>query len=204
MYPVRVFAVGALFVTGVAQASLIQNGSFEESFRDPGAGFLMLNGGDTSIDGWTVVGTGIDYIGGVWAASDGLRSLDLNQRSAGGGIAQTFATEIGQSYIVEFDLSANMYNAPNEKIMGISAAGQEEELSFNHLLLGSSPSDPKWERRSWSFVATSTQTTLRFEGISAGAYGAALDNVSVVAQTPAPAAIGLFGVAGFVAGRRRR
>ncbi len=209
MYQVRLCIVGVLSIAGLAHAgeiqpNLIQNGSFEISTVNPGAGFLMLNNGNSSIEGWTVFGGGVDYIGGVWAASDGLRSLDINKISAGGGIQQTFSTVVGESYLVEFDMSGNMFNSPDEKLMDVSAAGESARFAYDQILMESTPESPNWTRMSWIFVADSTTTTLRFTGVTAGAYGAALDNVMVTNLVPAPSALGLLGVIGLVSTRRRR
>ncbi len=197
-----VIALGA----GIAQADLISNGSFEESPLYLGGAWASLGGGSTAIDGWTVFGTGVDYVGTLWAASDGERSVDLNMRAAGGGVAQTFSTIIGETYEVEFDLSANMFNAPDGKILEISAAGEAKEFEYDHVAIGASAADPKWQRVSWIFTANDASTTLSFEGINAGAFGAAIDNVTVneVGGVPAPSAALALGLGGLAASRRRR
>jgi len=197
-----VIALGA----GIAQADLISNGSFEESPVYLGGSWASLGGGSTAIDGWTVFGTGVDYVGTLWAASDGERSVDLNMRAAGGGVAQTFATISGETYEVEFDLSANMFNTPDGKILEISAAGESKEFEYDYIAVGASAADPKWQRVSWIFTADDSTTTLSFEGINSGAFGAAIDNVSVneVGGVPAPSAMMALGFCGIAASRRRR
>ena len=49
---------------GTAHAAPFQNGSFEVGTSDPGAGFVTLAAGNTSITGWTVTGNRVDNIGG--------------------------------------------------------------------------------------------------------------------------------------------
>jgi choice-of-anchor C domain-containing protein len=194
----------ALSTTAIAGTpNLLINGSFEDSTLNPGSAWSVLGGGNTSIEGWTTIGGGIDYFGVFIAASDGIHSLDINNISSGGGIEQSFATVIGATYDVSFDMSANMFGAPAEKVMNVSAGGSSQDFVFNYVAAGSTAADPKWETMTWSFVATSTTSTLRFTGVSGGVYGAALDNV-IVTGIPAPGAMGLLSIAGLCATRRKR
>ncbi len=73
-----------LFLTVAAQAATIVNGSFEGAPRDP---FQTLFGGSTAIEGWTVGGHSVDWIGNHWQAAEGGHSIDLNG-SGQGAIAQ--------------------------------------------------------------------------------------------------------------------
>lgn len=195
-------ACSASFVCA-ASANLIVNGSFEESSLNPGSTWSVLGGGNTSIEGWTTVGGGVDYFGTYITASDGLHSIDINNVTPNGGIAQTFATTVGWVYTVEFDMSANMAGGPSTKIMRVNAAGDSEDFEFDYVAAGSTQLDPAWERMSWTFTATSSSTNLWFEGITGGVFGAALDNV-VVTGVPTPGALAGFGMVGLLATRRRR
>ena len=83
----------------VANAAPFTNGSFEIG---PATGtFTTLGTGNTSITGWTVGGSGVDYIGSFWQAQDGSRSLDLSALGAG-SVSQTFDTILNQVYLVNF------------------------------------------------------------------------------------------------------
>ena len=100
----------ALFVAAVpAHANLITNGSFETgAYVDNGSGFMNLNSGSTVIDGWLVSTGNIDWIGSLWQAGEGTRSLDMTGTNTGGISASTsFATIIGQLYHLSFALSGN-------------------------------------------------------------------------------------------------
>src|SRR5664279_3424060 len=103
-----ILGVAIALMAGVpAQANLLTNGSFETG-PNPG-GFTNLAAGSTAITGWTVSTPGnIDYVGSLWVAANGSRSLDL-EGSAGtcavptncpGGIEQSFATTAGTQYTV--------------------------------------------------------------------------------------------------------
>ena len=172
-----------------APENLIVNGSFEDSTLKP-ASFQDMAAGSTAIKGWTVTLKHIDYIGGLWVASNGAHSLDLegsmcNTRSTTeclGGIKQSFATTSGQKYDVSFDLSGNPYGAPKIKTLKISAAGQSQNFTFN--VTGHSPRSMGWKTQHWTFIANAAETTLEFDSADAvpniSGWGPALDNVVVM------------------------
>ena len=196
--------IAAVAIPAVANAGLIQNGSFETSYMGVNDDWSIVVAGSSDITGWTSFGNGVDIIGSLWSASDGARSVDINAYNSGGGVEQAFTTVIGQSYNVTFDMSANMYLGPDEKVMLVAAAGVSQEFSFDYVGFESSALDPKWVGMSWDFIATDTTTVLAFSGVNAGAAGAALDNVVVTNTVPAPGALAGLGLAGLLAGRRRR
>ncbi len=201
---VQMLTIAALAIPTVAQANLIENGSFEVNALGEGQAWAEIVAGDTTLAGWTSFGNGVDIIGTLWAASHGSNSIDMNAYYAGGGIEQSFSTVIGETYQVSFDMSANMFLGPDMKVMGVSAAGVSEEFSFDYVGFESSAIDPKWTTIVWDFTAVDTTTTLSFYGVNDGAAGAALDNVVVTQTVPAPGALAGLGLAGLFAGRRRR
>lgn len=199
-----VAAVAALAGPAMAGTNLIINGSFEQSNLNPGGTWIALGGGNTSIVGWTTFGGGVDYMGTLWAPSDGTRCIDLNNVSPNGGIQQSFATVAGWLYTVEFDLSANMFGSPAVKRMQVDAAGQSAIFEFDYVAMGATTADPRWQRITWTFVANSASSNLRFTGLNTGVYGAAIDNVVVTGRVPTPGSFALLGLGGLVALRRRR
>jgi choice-of-anchor C domain-containing protein len=198
-------AIAMLLMTTIsAQANLLVNGSFEQG-PNPGS-FTNKALGSTDITGWTVSLGNIDYIGSLWVAADGSRSLDL-EGSAGtcvlsppncpGGIAQSFSTVAGQQYMVTFDLAGNLLNVPVVKTVRVSAAGQSQEFSFN--VTGHSTANMGWVLDSWTFTASGPTTTLEFDTADnpPTGWGPALDNVSVNpvgAAVPEPNSLLLLGV----------
>ena len=182
--------MSALIVTPVQATNLIQNGSFETATVNPGP-FLQLNAGSTVITGWTVSQGSIDYIGTLWQASNGVRSVDL-AGSGNGKIEQTFNTTIGTTYRVTFDLAGNPNASPIIKDMRVSAGGSSADFSFN--TTGKSNSNMGWLSKSWDFTANSTTTTLEFIGLGNSDAGAALDNVSVIAVPEPSSMLGLLGL----------
>jgi len=185
-FSVLVFLLALSVVPALAVGT---NGSFEIG-TDPGV-FATLSAGNTNITDWTINSGSVDYIGTYWLASNGLRSIDLNGL-ASGSISQVLATVVGATYNVTFDLSGNpdslpasdpLYS-PSLKDVQVSATGATpQDFTYDTSVKGNSLSNMKWEKESYSFVATGTSTTLTFASQIAGAFGPALDNV-VIAQMP--------------------
>jgi len=190
----RWLAVSLLVVSGSRAAqqppSLLVNGSFEDG--PPVASFLNLATGSSAIKGWVVTGEGIDYVAAsYWMPSDGSRSIDLDGSARSrttppfshGGIAQTFATVPGTSYVVTFLMAGNTSQPPPKKPMRVSAAGQTMEFTFD--ITGRNARNMGWLRKSWAFVAKENSTTLEFVSLTVSpltGYGPAIDNVSVTAM----------------------
>jgi len=158
--------VAVTFVFGLltnANANLIVNGSFETG-PDPGK-LITLPNGSTDIFGWTVAPDAVDYIGTLWVASDGGRSLDLDNSGGFGGIEQTFQTTPGVDYLVTFDMSGNPYrgfNDPPIKRMGVTAAGKSDIFLFDVLVEGNSYVNMEWVTHSWQFTACDHSFFLQF------------------------------------------
>ena len=140
----------------------------------------------------------MDYIGGC---SDGARCLDLDGSSFG-GVAQSFSTQPGVEYLVNFDMSGNpSFFDPAEpalKLMRVSAAGSSADFLF--LVTGAREGSPTgWITNEWVFTATSEISTLEFRSLDtieagySGSFGPALDNIAVNA-VPEPSTVLLLGV----------
>jgi choice-of-anchor C domain-containing protein len=203
--------VAVIFISGLftkANANLVVNGSFEIG-PDPITA-LSLPGGSTDITGWTTTREGLDYKSTWWKASDGDRSLDLDNSPGFGGIMQVIDTNVGQEYLVTFDMAGNPYEDygdPSIKHMRVEAAGDSIDYSFD--AAGHDYTNMGWVTRSWQFTAISTSTAIEFYTLDAaisgysGYCGPALDNVSVV-FIPEPATIALLGLGALSLLRRKR
>jgi choice-of-anchor C domain-containing protein len=201
-----VVAATSIGFCATASASVFTNGSFEAGLTEVGA-FTTLSAGDTtSIQGWTVGGAGIDYIGSYWQPENGSRSIDLNAVDTG-SISQTFDVVNGQTYKVAFYMAGNTAGDPTVKSLSALGAGAATVVfptSFD--TTGNKLESMGWILKSFDFTASGSTETLTFQSTITGAYGPALDNVSV---TPVPEAstwammlLGFMGV-GFLACRRR-
>lgn len=177
--------VAAIAVAGPAAAAFtgLVNGSFEDgTFVDNGSGFQQLNAGDTSIDGWIVGGSSVDWISTYWPAQDGAMSIDLSGVNAG-SLSQTFETTIGNTYTVSFALSGNPAGPPTVKTLDVSATGGTT-ASYTYDVTGNDLTTMNWVTEEYTFLATSVSTTLTFASTTATAFGPALDNVVVSETVP--------------------
>jgi Protein of unknown function (DUF642) len=75
------------------------NGSFElnNNCDAPAGGWRLLGAGSTCITGWVVAAGSVDYSNGLWMASNGIHSVELNGEAVG-GISQTFDTLPNHTY----------------------------------------------------------------------------------------------------------
>lgn len=170
-------ALAALLVAagaGAANANLLVNGSFE-SGPAPGAA-LALPVGSTAVTGWVVTRAGIDYVGTLWTAAEGARSIGLNGTSPG-GLAQTFPTLTNAEYTVRCYMAGDPETLPNIKSMRVEAAGQS--VDFHADITDMWAWDPGWNSHVWSFTAISPSTTLEFHSLDSGDAGPSIDSVTV-------------------------
>lgn len=181
---VIVLACMWVFEPACASSNLLINGSFES-----GIGWAdSVPVGSTGITGWTVTRAQIDLVGPYWQASAGSHSLDLNGSPGVGGIAQVLATSPGQLYELTFDQAANPDLGDRVSRMGVQAAGQSAEYSFD--CTGRNSTSMGWVTRTWRFTAVDATTILEFYSmdIEDSWKGPALDN-AVVVVVPEPTSL---------------
>lgn len=180
-------AIAALSLATAAQAAPFQNGSFDVGA--PATFVFDIPAGSTQIPGWTVsVGT-VDWITNNWVSSQGTSSLDLVGSFAVGGVAQTFDTVPGTTYVVAFDLAGNPGGPPAVKPLAVTVNGVTSNFTFD--TTGRSGAAMGWTRHSLTFTAAGTSSTIAFVSDVTGTgtnAGAALDNVTITAQGAAAAA----------------
>jgi choice-of-anchor C domain-containing protein len=193
----------AAFSALPAHAVTIVNGGFENG-TNPGGGFITVPGGNsTSITGWTVGGASVDYIGGYWQPQEGSRSVDL-AGSGIGSISQDIMTEIGKRYLVTFWVARNPDSGIDPRTGFVDVGGPTTQYSFTNA--PSTRANMKWQQKTYEFVASGANTTLRFSAdpaTSQNAFGLALDNVSIgVVPEPATWAMMIMGF-GLIGGALR-
>lgn len=199
---------GLLFSVASYGATVsIENGSFEQPGTFTGT-YQSLPAGSSVISGWTIGGAGVDLIGTYWSASDDDYSVDMNGANPGSLSQNVENLQVGEEYQITFDMAGNPDNGPVAKQLLVSIGTDSETFQFD--TTGKTRANMGWEQRIFTFVADNTMNVLSFTGIGAGAWGAALDNISIVqiSQVPVPASLLLFGTAlgalGILRSNRRR
>lgn len=214
----RVMIAGAvaalLAATPAHAANLLVNGSFEGESN----GYDLLGGGSSAISGWKTTNEGVEWFKSATydpanccgPAHDGLSVIDLawyvSNGTPGGGIAQSFGTTAGASYRVSFWGINSTYAGRDGT--GTVEAYIDAVLASTASLVRLSPTwtGGDWTQYGFTFVANGASTMLEFRNTqNAYQHFAVIDDVSVTASVPEPAAWALM-LAGFglVGGAMRR
>lgn len=180
----KIFLAAMMACCAASSASAavsVINGSFETGGEIAPGGFRTVAAGNsTAINGWTVGGSGVDYIGTYWQAGDGVRSIDLSAGAAG-SVSQTIATEAGRDYKVFFYLSGNPDGGLGQKVAVTSVSGSPAVTETYTVGAANSRANMLWERYSYRFTAFDSTSDLTFASGTNTAFGPALDNVSITA-----------------------
>jgi len=202
---VAALAVTAGLLAAPAGAVTIINGSFEDASVAPGS-YTTLFAGSTAIDGWTVGGDSVDYIGGYWEAADGVRSLDLSGNNKGSISQLLTGLTVGGHYQVRFFLAGNPDGGAGTKV-AVASDGDAQSGNFFFPQAGNTKSDMGWAEQVFNFTAAASTANLTFSATLNDAYGPALDNVSIsggAVPEPASWAMMIAGFGGVGAMMRRR
>jgi hypothetical protein len=189
----RICAIAAAFGLWCGAAlgqNLLTNGSFEL----PGPvgtsyGYKYFPGGSTNIPGWTTVLNGVEYLDPsqshdgihlvyLGVAQDGSYCVDLPPLSyTGGGIQQTFPTQVGQPYEVSFFMGTLVYQGR----VGTGSLTVSAGDRTNSFAVTNRTGFLQWIGRSFVFTALSNLTTLSFTTSNDPLlHFCEIDNVSVV------------------------
>ena len=171
---------GADTVVGANSSQLASDGNFSNV---PLSNSFNTYQNGASFGGWTVERGSVDLIGTYWQSPPtGGQSVDLNGWDDA-AIATQLTTVPGQTYTVTFYQSGNPDGGPATKGVEVSAAGSAQNFNFTSST-GHSRTNMQWQQNTFTFVATSATTTLRFSSnVDGGAYGPAVGGVVVSGPT---------------------
>ena len=158
-----------------------------------GSGTAFVNGSfESGYIGWIATGNQRIAAGADFLATDGSQVACFNagQKTPDGVLAQTFATEAGQTYGLSFDVGAFAFNY-SEQRMAVTVHGNSLLLSKTASVTGNATGTTKWMSQSFTFVADSARATLTFRDVSptSDSLDLILDNVRL--RTTASSAVTL-------------
>jgi len=205
----------AMSMSVAASAASFTNGSFELPGMNTDFQSITTPGGAPTgwLAGGALGGTALFYektgAFGV-VAQDGDYLIGFGgDGSTGATLSQTFDTEAGVTYTVDFFTAAQQLGTGPQSYR-LDALNGSSVLRFDS---GSIPVSTAWEGHTLSFIAGSSSSTIRFTDTSNGGDAVrinwALDNVSVssVSSVPEPETYAMMlaglGLIGAIARRRR-
>ncbi len=189
-------ALALLSVTGLANANLIVNGSFEAPTQTPGTYGTYFG---TSVPGWVAGTNGIEVRNNLFGtAEDGVNFVELDT-FANSNMSQTVTTTAGVLYSLDYWYSPRV---------GQPASTNGVSSYWNGVLLtnstGNGGSINNWVDLSFLVTGTGNDILSFYATGTSDSLGGNVDNVSLTA-TPLPAAVWLMasglGFLGF--GRRK-
>ena len=166
----------AAFGAVPAGAATLANGGFLGTPTNPAPGgafeTLFANGAtSTAISGWTVVAGSVDWINTYWTAPNNSLSIDMNGNGPGAIRSDPFATTVGMTYVVQFQMSGNSdsgcapYDPPSTKSVSL---GEGEGYTFasystrDQVFPTGQSGKSTWETQTHAFTARYTSTSLVF------------------------------------------
>jgi choice-of-anchor C domain-containing protein len=185
------------YVAVQAQASIVVNGSFEDGEYPTGDPWTRLFAGDNRLAGWTVGGLGIDWHDAQQMnfPHTGDKVVDLNLSGEGSGtLSQSFATTVGQTYLLTFYLSGPDPSPgafPDPREVQVDIAGIQQVFSTPASL----HTQLVWGKHQLAFQAVADQTTLTFSSLDGRQFwGPVLDDISVTSPIPEASAFCIWSI----------
>jgi choice-of-anchor C domain-containing protein len=158
-------------LTTVALAPLA-NGGFE-SGTAPGSFLQVASGNASVVTSWVTTGNSVDYIGSVFTAQEGVRSMELSG-NARGGVAQVIQTTPGQAYTLTYGLSGNPCLSTTKRLR-VTAGASTQTNTVD--VTGRTGPNIGWADRSINFTASAEATVIWFESLDTDSCGVMVDNV---------------------------
>ncbi len=176
-----------LLLSGSAFANLVVDGGFE--LGTVSGSYLQTYSAPNPMGGWTVSAGSVDLIGPLtWLAAEGSQSVDMAGDFANGTIQQTIngLTPLAWYYLT-FDMSGNLGGGSAIKTLDVKFGNTSMVYTFN--TTGITVTNMGWVLQSGLFQASGSSTVLSFTDASAPlengsptAWGAVIDNVSLVPE----------------------
>ncbi len=152
--------------TAVLSVGILINGSFESGYTS-----------------WTPSGNQTIATGNSYPTTDGANVLAFNggNSTPNGVLSQTFATTVGHSYVLSFDMGAYAYQSTAAQRLQVTVQGTGNPLVSQTLSVSAQGTGSWYSAKTFSFVANSSSTTLTFQDISTTSANIdlLLDNVKV-------------------------
>ncbi len=153
------------------------------------AGSLVNGSFEAGLTGWTATGSLSVETAAPYVATDGTHLVVCNggQTPPNGVLSQTFTTVPGQTYTLAFDMGVLAYNK-NQQSLLVTVTGTNSLLSQSITLNGTGGGATRWVPQSFTFVANSGSSTLRFQDKSTTTNNLdlLLDNVRVSGPAGGP------------------
>ncbi|MDS4016574.1 MAG: DUF642 domain-containing protein [Candidatus Accumulibacter sp.] len=177
-------------LVGTGTGPIIVNGGFETGTNPPPSVYPDTSGShplpkdNTDLDGWTVGDNGVDWVGGLWRAAEGTKSIDLSGTTQtgtdkSGSISQEIqGLVLGKTYTVGFQLSGNFQGSDTLKEGTLSIDGQKYAFDFERPA-NWSEGDLGWVEKAFTFTFHGNSKVLKFESDDPSFYGPVIDNVRI-------------------------
>lgn len=130
------------------------------------------------MDAWRVTAGQVDQMHTYWQSAEGVQSVDLDGYTQG-AISETISVTKGAVYTVQFSYAGNTDSGPSAKNLHVEVDGAKVGPTFSFDITGHSRASMGWTRGQVSFTAAASSVTLGFVSDTPGAYGPALDAVTV-------------------------
>jgi choice-of-anchor C domain-containing protein len=176
--PARTVAAGGIeSARPIGPADLIEDGGFESPVTTTRTYDSYSRGG--RLGAWLVAGGAVDLISHYfWKPAKGLQSIDLDGTCGAGTISQVVHPVPGRSYRLRFAVAGNPGGPPAVKSVAVwwggtlvgSLSFDASTTSYRHM---------GWTYAEYTVTAASDAVELRFESLTPGCYGAALDDITL-------------------------
>ncbi len=167
-----------------AAGSVVSNGGFE---IPAGIQPYQVFNTNTPPPGWVVESGTVEIVGGFWQAAEGVQSLDLNGTlNDVGTIYQDVLTTPGERYRIRFAVAGNPDCGPTVKTTRVFWDGVELTTTV-FSTAGHSVTNMGWTYHEQVVTAAASTSRLKFQSLTPGSCGPALDDVSVTPlDVPSP------------------